>query len=68
MSRQLEEHKDYYILPDGRLVFTASYLADRGFCCGNGCLNCPYEYIRVPEPKRSALLANRKANETGSQN
>ncbi len=67
MSRQLEEHKDYYILPDGRLVFTAGYLAERGFCCGNGCLNCPYDYIRVPEPKRSVLLANRNAHEKRDQ-
>jgi iron complex transport system substrate-binding protein len=23
-------------------VFTASYLRDRGYCCGNGCRHCPY--------------------------
>lgn len=26
---------------DGAL--TASYLLSRGYCCGNGCRNCPYE-------------------------
>jgi hypothetical protein len=23
-------------------VFTASYLAERGYCCENGCRHCPY--------------------------
>ena len=59
--------KDYVILPDGRLVFTAGFLKRRGFCCGNGCLNCPYDYTEVPEPKRSELIRLRiqknKANE-----
>lgn len=59
MKRQLEELKDYYILPDGRLVFTAGYLAERGYCCGNGCLHCPYDYEKIPEPKRTVLLTNR---------
>ena len=58
----MQEHKDYYILPDGRLVMTASYLRERGYCCGNGCLNCPYEYEQVPEPKRTELI-KRRANE-----
>ena len=57
MSQQ--EHDDYYILPDGRLVFTAGYLLKRGYCCGNGCMNCPYDYANVPEPRRSELLRNR---------
>jgi hypothetical protein len=26
---------------DGAL--TAQFLLDRGYCCGNGCRNCPYE-------------------------
>jgi hypothetical protein len=59
----VKEGKDYYILPDGRLVFTASYLAERGYCCGNGCLNCPYSFVNVPEPKRSLLIKNKVAHE-----
>lgn len=57
---QLKEHEDYYILPDGRLVFTASFLSRRGYCCGNGCLNCPYDYEKVGEPRRTMLLEQRK--------
>jgi hypothetical protein len=60
----LRENEDYYILPDGRLVFSASYLESRGYCCGNGCLNCPFEYENVPEPKRSLLLEARSQNRT----
>lgn len=56
----MKEHKDYYLLPDGRLVFTASYLLKRGYCCGNGCLNCPFDYENVPEPRKGNLLANRE--------
>ena len=59
---------DYYITEDGLLVFTAHYLKERGYCCGNGCLNCPYEYERVPEPKRSLLLQKRKDDAKGKAN
>jgi hypothetical protein len=27
----------------GLFVLTASYLRDRGYCCGNGCRHCPYD-------------------------
>lgn len=39
---------------------TAEYLLERGYCCGNGCKNCPYDYKAVPEPRRSQLLEKRK--------
>lgn len=61
----LTEGTDYYLLPDGRLVFTEAYHLNRGYCCGSGCLHCPYNYERVPEPQRSILLDNRKQNEAG---
>lgn len=61
--QQQTEGSDYYFLPDGRLVFTASYLLKRGYCCGNGCLNCPYDYSNVKEPKKSRLLAQRANDE-----
>lgn len=58
----MEEGRDYEILPNGLLVMTALYLSDRGYCCGNGCLNCPYDYIKVPEPKKTVLLQKRAAD------
>ena len=54
---------DYYMNNDGLVVFTAQYLLDRGYCCGNGCKNCPYDYKAVPEPRRSRLLAERKSKQ-----
>jgi hypothetical protein len=50
---------DYYTLPDGRLVFTEAYHKKRGFCCGNGCLHCPYDWDKVREPGRTKLLEKR---------
>lgn len=58
---QLLEGIDYYLDDRGYLVFTAKYLLDRGYCCGNGCRHCPYSYENVPEPKRTQLLTNRDA-------
>ena len=57
------EGADYYFNNDGLVVFTAAYLLERGYCCGNGCKNCPYDYKAVPEPKRSKLLEQRRNDE-----
>jgi len=46
------------------MVMTASYHLDRGYCCGNACLHCPYDYENVPEPRRSALLEKRAKEKT----
>ena len=37
----LNDETDYY-LENGSMVFTASYLKRRGYCCGSGCRHCPY--------------------------
>ena len=63
MKRDWIEGEDYYVNEDGLVVFTASYLLERGYCCGNGCRHCPYEYEAVPEPKRTYLLATKKNDE-----
>jgi hypothetical protein len=59
MKQELIEGEDYYLNEKGLLTFTANYLLDRGYCCGNGCKHCPYDYEAVPEPNRSYLLAKR---------
>jgi Family of unknown function (DUF5522) len=38
----LVEGEDYY-REGPAIVFKATYLLRRGFCCGNGCRHCPYE-------------------------
>ncbi len=59
MKQQFEEGEDYYYNADGLIVLTEKYHLQRGYCCGNGCKHCPYNYQNVAEPKRSALIKNR---------
>lgn len=33
----------------GLSVFTALFLADRGYCCESGCRHCPYEAPDSPK-------------------
>jgi hypothetical protein len=40
-SDKLIEGIDYFF-DDGLMVMTSHYLLKRGFCCQNGCRNCPY--------------------------
>jgi hypothetical protein len=56
----------YYCNDKGLIVFNEKYLLDRGYCCGNGCKHCPYDYEAVPDPKRSYLLEKR-SNTNSSQ-
>ncbi|OMP78406.1 MULTISPECIES: DUF5522 domain-containing protein [unclassified Chitinophaga] len=62
MQPQLKEGIDFYYNEDGYVVLTAAFLLKRGYCCGNGCRHCPYDYEKVPEPRRNDLLAARKLN------
>jgi Family of unknown function (DUF5522) len=53
----LVEGEDYYFNEQGFIVLTAKYHLQKGFCCGNGCKHCPYNYENVTEPQRSKLLS-----------
>ena len=33
----------HFYFENGLMVLTAKYLAERGYCCGNGCRHCPYD-------------------------
>jgi hypothetical protein len=61
---ELIEDVHYYFNEEGLVVLTRQYHIEKGYCCGNGCLHCPYDYVNVPQPRRTALLENRK-EETG---
>lgn len=50
------EEIDFYYNNQGLMVLTKKYHLERGYCCGNGCKHCPFDYINVPEPKRTELL------------
>ena len=58
---KIEEGLDYYYNEEGKMVLTAHYLTNRGYCCGNGCKHCPFDYQNVSEPKRT-LLRKEKAD------
>ena len=47
------EGADFYYNEEGYIVLTAKYHLERGSCCGNGCRHCPFEYINVPQSKKS---------------
>ncbi|MBS1935739.1 MAG: hypothetical protein JST96_17200 [Bacteroidetes bacterium] len=55
MKQPLVEGIDFYYDKTGLIVLTEKYHLDKGFCCGNGCRHCPYDYENVPEPKRSEM-------------
>jgi hypothetical protein len=52
----VKEGIEYYIDADGKYVFTEAYHQQRGYCCGEACRHCPYQYENVPEPVRSRKL------------
>jgi Family of unknown function (DUF5522) len=60
MINELTEGIHYYINEDGFIVFTEQYHLQRGYCCGNGCKHCPYEYENVSEPKKTYLLKQKE--------
>jgi hypothetical protein len=57
MSSPLQEGVDFYY-DNGLMVLTEIFHLSKGYCCGNGCRHCPYQYEAVPEPKRSELLSS----------
>ncbi|MGK2860736.1 MAG: DUF5522 domain-containing protein [Chitinophagaceae bacterium] len=61
------EGVDYYINDNGLLVFTEKYLLERGYCCGNGCKHCPFNYNNVPEPQKSELIKIKNLNNSDSE-
>ncbi|MEO7673249.1 MAG: DUF5522 domain-containing protein [Pyrinomonadaceae bacterium] len=39
----------HYYFENGLMVLTARFLRERGYCCNNGCCNCPYPKNKPPE-------------------
>ena len=59
----MNEGVQYYIDVDGKYVFTELYHKERGYCCGNACRHCPYNYEAVPEPVKSRLIVIKELSE-----
>jgi primosomal protein N' len=60
LSEKLTEGLDYTI-ENGLFVFTASFLKRRGYCCKNGCRNCPYDFIKSTKGSAENGNADSKA-------
>ncbi|OQP67148.1 hypothetical protein A3860_01955 [Niastella vici] len=60
MKKKLTEGVDFYYNEQGFMVLTAQYHLERGYCCGNGCRHCPFDYVNVPEPRKSQLINQHK--------
>jgi hypothetical protein len=41
-GEQTQEGVDFTMSSQGFRIMTEFYLVKRGYCCSNGCLNCPY--------------------------
>jgi hypothetical protein len=67
MKKELVEGVDFYYNEEGYIVLTEKYHLEKGYCCGNGCLHCPYDYSEVPEPRKSDLIAKRRHEKENNQ-
>jgi hypothetical protein len=47
-SLGLREGVDFYF-ENGLMVLTEIYLRERGYCCGNQCRHCPYDFVNVKD-------------------
>ena len=63
MNNELHEGIDFYFDKSGLMVFTEKYHLERGYCCGNGCRNCPYNYENVVDVKKRELLQKQNKNQ-----
>lgn len=60
-SKQTEKTKDAFIegidyyFENGLMILTAEFLLKRGFCCGNGCRNCPYSKKKPITSKQKSV-------------
>lgn len=67
MKKKLIEGVHFYYNQLGYMVLTSAYHLENGECCGNGCLHCPFDYLKVPEPRRGELLEARRRRLEGEE-
>ncbi|MBL0128071.1 MAG: hypothetical protein IPP83_11580 [Flavobacteriales bacterium] len=41
------EPGDFYLSPEGYIIFTEQYHRKRGYCCGSNCRHCPFGHEAV---------------------
>ncbi len=50
-AKNIKIEEDDFYMENGFLVFTEKYHLKRGYCCGNKCRHCPYQFKNVKEKK-----------------
>lgn len=50
-----------YYVEEGRVVFTAAYHLERGYCCGSGCRHCPYDDADRAEAEQAKRATRKRA-------
>jgi 2-iminoacetate synthase ThiH len=68
MKKPLFDDEEFYVNDSGLLVFNAEYLLKRGYCCGNGCLHCPFDYKNVLDLEKKRKLLEKKEIEVKKKN
>ena len=43
--------EDYYLSPEGYIIFTEKYHLKRGYCCQSNCKHCPWKNANNSKPK-----------------
>ncbi len=56
---KLIEGEDFYYNSEGFVVLTKKYHLQKGFCCGNGCKHCPYNYANVAPDKYKEIIVQK---------
>ena len=44
MFKKELDASEFYLSPEGYIIYTEKYHLKRGFCCKNGCKHCPFGY------------------------
>jgi len=44
MFKKELDPSEFYLSPEGYIIFTEKYHLKRGYCCKNGCKHCPFGY------------------------
>ena len=64
-KRKLIEGEDFYYNERGFMVLTAKYHLENGRCCGNECVNCPYDHVNVPGKGKRSQIQTEVSGEKG---
>ena len=62
--KELIEGIDFYYNKECLVVLTEQYHLEKGFCCSNECLHCPYNYKNVNKDRLNGNADNADTTDT----